>query len=105
MALWQTPALAFARERTVDELWGFCRGCYYAESCKAGCSWTSHVTLGRRGNMPWCYHRASTLKRMGLRERLVPVVRAEGVPYDYGRLELVVAPWAAAAAAEARAAG
>ena len=46
-----------------------------------------------RGNMPWCYHRASTLKRMGLRERLVPVAPAPGVPYDFGRLELVLEPW------------
>ncbi|MEQ1567253.1 MAG: radical SAM protein [Myxococcota bacterium] len=99
--IWNTEALAFARNRTVDELWGFCKTCYYAETCKAGCSWTSHVTLGKRGNMPWCYHRASQLKRLGLRERLVPVVAAEGVPYDYGRLELAVEPWEPAAAAEA----
>jgi radical SAM protein with 4Fe4S-binding SPASM domain len=91
--IWQTDELAFARNRTTDELWGFCKGCYYAETCKAGCSWTSHVTLGRRGNMPWCYHRATQLQRLGLRERLVPVVRPEGDPYDYGRLELVLEPW------------
>lgn len=91
--LWQTPEVAFARNRTTDELWGFCKGCYYADVCKAGCSWTSHVTLGRRGNMPWCYHRATTLKRMGLRERLVKVEDAPGQPYDFGRLELVVEPW------------
>jgi radical SAM protein with 4Fe4S-binding SPASM domain len=91
--IWETDELAFARKRTVEELWGFCRSCYYADICKAGCSWTSHTTLGKRGNMPWCYHRASTLKRMGLRERLVPVAPAPGVPYDFGRLELVLEPW------------
>ena len=91
--IWQTDELAFARRRTADELWGFCKGCYYAETCKAGCSWTSHVTLGRRGNMPWCYHRATQLKRLGLRERLVPVVAAKGDPYDYGRFELALEPW------------
>lgn len=91
--LWDTPEVRFGRDRTVDELWGFCRGCYYADICLAGCSWTSHVTLGRRGNMPWCYHRAATLKKQGLRERLEPVEKPEGVPYDYGRLRLVVEPW------------
>ncbi|MEQ1501768.1 MAG: radical SAM protein [Myxococcota bacterium] len=91
--IWRTEALGFARNRTVDELWGFCKTCYYAETCKAGCSWSSHVTLGRRGNMPWCYHRAATLKRSGLRERLVKVVDAPGTPYDFGRLELVLEPW------------
>lgn len=96
--LWETPALRFARDRKTpseggDELWGFCRGCYYADVCMAGCSWTSHVTLGRRGNMPWCYHRASTLKKQGLRERIRKVVDAEGLPYDYAKFELVVEPW------------
>jgi radical SAM protein with 4Fe4S-binding SPASM domain len=90
--LWETDELAFARDRTADELWGFCRTCYYADTCLAGCSWTSHVTLGKRGNMPWCYHRAKTLGKLGLRERLVPVQRAAGVPYDYGRFELVLEP-------------
>ncbi len=91
--IWQTPQLAFARERTTEELWGFCKGCYYAEVCKAGCSWTSHTTLGKRGNMPWCYHRAASLKEAGLRERLVRVEAPEGVPYDFGKFELVEEPW------------
>lgn len=91
--IWETPELRFARDRTTDELWGFCKTCYYAETCKAGCSWTSHVTLGRRGNMPWCYHRASQLKRLGLKERLVQVQPPTGEPYDYGRMELVLEPW------------
>jgi hypothetical protein len=43
--------------------------------------------------MPWCYHRATTLKKLGLRERIVPVVKAEGLPYDFGRFELEVEPW------------
>jgi radical SAM protein with 4Fe4S-binding SPASM domain len=91
--IWETPELRFARDRTSDELWGFCKGCYYADVCMAGCSWTSHVTLGKRGNMPWCYHRASTLKKSGLRERIRKVVDAAGIPYDYGKFELVVEPW------------
>lgn len=91
--IWQTDELAFARNRTKEELWGFCRTCYYADTCKAGCSWTSHVTLGKRGNMPWCYHRATTMKRLGLRERLVPVVAAPGIPYDFGQMEIVVEPF------------
>ena len=60
----------------------------------AGCSWTAHCTLGRRGNQPYCYHRAHTLKRRGLRERLEPVEVAEGLPFDHGRFELVEEPWA-----------
>ncbi|HHO49808.1 MAG TPA: radical SAM protein [Deltaproteobacteria bacterium] len=91
--IWQAPELTFARDRTTEELWGFCAGCYYAEICKAGCSWTSHTTLGRRGNMPWCYHRASKLKEQGLRERLIPAQAPPGVPYDFGRLELIEEPW------------
>ena len=100
-AIWETDELAFARKRTVEELWGFCKTCYYADVCKAGCSWTSHTTLGKRGNMPWCYHRASTLKRMGLRERLAAAEPPPGVPYDFGRLELILEPWAEEPAAKA----
>ena len=85
--------LRFARDRSVDELWGFCRTCYYAKVCKAGCSWTAHVTLGRRGNFPFCYYRVTELRRRGVRERLVHREAPEGVPFDYGRFDLVEEPW------------
>ncbi len=88
-AIWDTSTLAFARDRDPDELWGFCKGCYYAADCKGGCSWTAHTLLGRRGNMPYCHHRADTLARAGKRERLVPVEAAPGEPFDFGRFELV----------------
>lgn len=92
--LWERAELVrFARDRELDELWGFCKTCYYADVCKAGCSWTAHVTLGRRGNYPFCYHRVVQLRKKGLRERLVPKERAPGMPYDFGRFELVEEPW------------
>lgn len=88
------PALAFARtDERVSELWGFCKTCMYADICKGGCTFTAHTTLGRRGNNPFCYHRAATLKKRGLRERLVHKERAGGQPYDFGRFELVEEPW------------
>ena len=92
--IWNERAeLAFARERSTDELWGHCSGCYYADTCKGGCSWTAHTLLGRRGNMPYCFHRASELRDAGLRERLTRVESAEGAPFDFGRFELVEEPW------------
>jgi radical SAM protein with 4Fe4S-binding SPASM domain len=92
--LWgRTQALRFARDRTTDELWGFCKTCYYADECRAGCSWTVHTTLGRRGNNPFCYHRVKQLQKRGIRERLVPVERAPNKPYDHGRFEIVEEPW------------
>jgi radical SAM protein with 4Fe4S-binding SPASM domain len=92
--IWErAPPLRFTRERTVDELWGFCRGCYYAEACLAGCSWTSHVLFGRRGNNPFCHHRALELLRQGKRERLVREVAPGGAPFDYGRFEVIEEPW------------
>jgi radical SAM protein with 4Fe4S-binding SPASM domain len=87
------PALAFTRPRSTDELWGFCKGCYYAETCRAGCNFTAHATLGRRGNNPFCYHRAATHRRAGVRERLVQVSSAAGAPYDFGRFEIVEEAW------------
>lgn len=64
--LWQTSeAVRFTRDRTTDELWGFCKTCYYADECHAGCSWTAHCTLGKRGNNPFCYHRVKQLEKKG----------------------------------------
>lgn len=83
----------FARDRDASELWGFCESCYYADTCRAGCSFTTHCLLGKRGNNPWCYHRATQLRRRGLRERLVQVERPPNHFYDFGRFELVEEPW------------
>ena len=92
--IWDTsPAVRFSRDRELDELWGFCKSCYYAESCRGGCSWTAHTLLGRRGNMPYCYHRAETLRDRGVRERLERVVAAPGAPFDFGRFEIAEEPW------------
>ena len=59
----------------------------------AGCSFTTHCTLGRRGNNPFCYHRANELKKVGLRERLKQVEAADGQPYDFGRFEIIEEQW------------
>ena len=98
--IWRTaPELQFVRTRTTDELWGFCKTCDYADICRAGCSFTTHCTLGRRGNNPFCYHRAATLRRDGRRERLQRVDLAPGTPYDFGRFEIVEEDWPADEAA------
>ena len=78
------------RDRTVDDLWGFCRSCYYADECRAGCTWTGFSLFGKAGNNPLCHHRALEMQRRGLRERLVQVERAPGEPFDHGRFEIVV---------------
>ncbi len=92
-----SEVIAFTRDRDASELWGFCKGCYYAEVCRAGCSFTAHSTLGRRGNMPFCYYRASQFRKQGLRERLIHKTRAPGSPYDFGCFELAVEPWSTTA--------
>jgi radical SAM protein with 4Fe4S-binding SPASM domain len=92
--IWERAApLRFTRDRTVEDLWGFCRTCYYADTCRAGCSWTTHVLLGKPGNNPFCHHRALELLREGRRERVVRVEAAPGVPFDHGRFEIVVEPF------------
>jgi radical SAM protein with 4Fe4S-binding SPASM domain len=92
--IWEhAEAIRFTRDREIDELWGFCKTCYYADICRGGCSWTAHSTLGRRGNNPFCHHRVNELRKRGIRERLVPVERAPQQPYDFGRFELVEEPW------------
>ncbi len=91
--IWDAEQIAFTRDRGTNELWGFCKSCYYADTCRAGCSFTAHSTLGRRGNMPFCWHRANTLRKQGVREVLVPSFAAPGEPYDFGRFALREEPW------------
>ena len=92
-SIWEeTAELGFARDRPLEELWGYCARCYYATVCRGGCSWTAHTLLGRRGNMPYCHHRAEQLQKEGIRERLVKVEDAPGLPFDFGRYVLVEEP-------------
>ncbi|OYD95243.1 nif11-class peptide radical SAM maturase 3 [Nostoc sp. 'Peltigera membranacea cyanobiont' 210A] len=71
-------------------LWGFCKTCEYAELCRGGCSWTAHVFFNKRGNNPYCHHRALVHAKQGRRERVVPKVKAQGLPFDNGEFELIV---------------
>ena len=89
---WVFPFWDDSGDAPAQALHGFCKTCYYADVCRGGCAWTAHVTLGRPGNNPFCYHRAATLRGQGIRERLVQVRRAPGIPYDFGRFELVSEP-------------
>ena len=92
--IWErAEPLRFTRGRGVESLWGYCSTCYYAEGCLGGCSWTAHVLFGKIGNNPYCHHRALELLDKGLRERVVRVASTPGLPFDYGRFELVVEPW------------
>jgi radical SAM protein with 4Fe4S-binding SPASM domain len=82
--------LRYTRDRTVEDLWGFCRGCYYANECRGGCTWTAFSLFGRAGNNPYCHHRALELDRQGLRERVERIVAPPGEPFDVGTFRLVV---------------
>jgi radical SAM protein with 4Fe4S-binding SPASM domain len=89
--VWErSAALRYMRDRTVDDLWGYCRTCYYADACRAGCTWTAFSLFGKPGNNPLCHHRVLEMRKQGKRERLVPVAPAPGVPFDNGRFEIVV---------------
>jgi radical SAM protein with 4Fe4S-binding SPASM domain len=88
----QAPELNFTRRRTKEDLWGFCRECPFAETCLGGCTFTAHALFGRPGNNPYCHFRARSLAARGLRERLVPRVRAPGLPFDSARFDLLLEP-------------
>jgi radical SAM protein with 4Fe4S-binding SPASM domain len=95
--LWErAPALRYMRDRTTRDLWGYCAECYYADECRAGCTWTTDVLFGRPGNNPYCHHRALEFAARGLRERLVRTQAAPGEPFDHGLFDLVVEPLDAA---------
>jgi radical SAM protein with 4Fe4S-binding SPASM domain len=91
--LWaDSEALQFNRSRGTDSLWGFCRDCRYAASCRGGCTWTADSLLGRRGNNPYCHHRVLTLAERGVRERIVKVEDAPALPFGTGRFALIEEP-------------
>jgi nif11-class peptide radical SAM maturase 3 len=81
----------------VEHLWGFCKTCEFAELCRGGCSWTAHVFFDKRGNNPYCHHRALTQAKQGIRERMVMKRQANGLPFDNGEFSLIEepidAPW------------
>jgi len=88
--LWsEHPAVAFNRDRGVEDLWGFCRSCYYAEVCRGGCTWTADALFGRRGNNPYCHHRVLKLAQRGIRERIVKVEDAPMHSFATGRFSLI----------------
>lgn len=91
--IWERAApMRFNRGRGVESLWGYCASCYYADTCKGGCTWTSEALLGKPGNNPMCHHRALEMQRAGKRERLVQIAAAAGEPFDQGRFELIEEP-------------
>jgi len=88
--IWKTsPEIHFGRMRSVEDLWGFCRTCYYADVCRGGCTWTSHSLLGIPGNNPYCHYRALELRKDGLRERIVKIREAAKASFAVGEFELV----------------
>ena len=92
----RTPELTFnetqGTDQATDHLWGFCGTCEYASVCRGGCSWTSHVFFDRRGNNPYCHHRALSKAGQGIRESFVQLSTASGRPFDNGCFELTEAP-------------
>jgi radical SAM protein with 4Fe4S-binding SPASM domain len=88
--IWTTsPEIHFSRFRSVEDLWGFSRTCYYAEVCRGGCTWTSHSLLGRPGNNPSCHYRALELGKKGWRERVVKRKDAPPSSFAAGEFELI----------------
>jgi len=89
--IWQRGGpIRYTRDRTVEDLWGFCRTCYYADTCRSGCSWMGDSLLGKPGNNPYCHHRALELQRAGKRERVERIEEAPGLPFDAGRFRLIL---------------
>jgi Y-X(10)_GDL-associated radical SAM protein len=88
--IWQgSRPIHFGRLRSAEELWGFCRSCYYADVCRGGCTWTSHSLLGLPGNNPYCHYRVLELQKKGLRERIRKVREAARTSFAVGEFEVV----------------
>ena len=86
----QSPQMQYFRHQGVEDLWGYCRECYYADVCKAGCTAASEPLLGRPGNNPFCHHRALMMDEKGYRERIELVRGAESdLPFAQGLFRIV----------------
>ncbi|MEX1367256.1 MAG: radical SAM protein [Nannocystaceae bacterium] len=90
--VYETSPLTFNDELGTKHLWGFCKGCEFAEVCRGGDTWTAHVFFDRDGNDPYCHHRALHHAARGMREQLSLKQRAEGVPFDNGVFEIEPVP-------------
>ncbi len=89
-ALWSAgPQIEYTRTRETTHLWGYCESCYYAKTCRGGCTAVAEPLLGRPGNNPYCHHRALDLDRRGERERVELVEAAPGVPFDHGLYRII----------------
>ncbi|WP_404939102.1 GDL motif peptide-associated radical SAM/SPASM maturase [Pseudomonas sp. JDS08PS003] len=84
-----SEGMHFGRLRSVDDLWGYCRTCYYNDVCRGGCTWTSHSLLGKPGNNPYCHYRTLDLQKKGLRERIVKLEDAGPASFSVGRFDLI----------------
>lgn len=89
----RAPELRLSRDMTKDKLSGFCATCYYADDCRGGCHWTSHVLLGYPGDNPYCHHRAVELLDRNERERVRVKTPAPGEPFDYATYVIDREPW------------
>ncbi|KAF7788907.1 hypothetical protein PRUB_a2008 [Pseudoalteromonas rubra] len=71
-------------EDATRHLWGECANCEFAAVCRAGCHWTAHVFFGKRGNNPYCHHRALKKAALNQRERFYIQQAAPGKSFDHG---------------------
>lgn len=84
------PHVGALRVPPNEGLFGFCATCYYAQVCRGGCTCAAQAVHGRRGDNPYCYHRALELERQGLRERIERVAESDGTPYRAGVHRVIV---------------
>ncbi|MGJ4890271.1 radical SAM protein [Bradyrhizobium sp. HKCCYLRH3099] len=72
---------------------GYCSECYYRDSCRSGCVWTSDSLFGEAGNNPYCYYRVLELKKQNIREKVVKVTEAENASFATGKFSIVQEEW------------
>jgi radical SAM protein with 4Fe4S-binding SPASM domain len=98
-----TPDVGFNTDAGTDagvsHMWGYCRTCPHAATCRGGCTQTATTLLGKRGNNPFCHYRALEHKARGRRERVVQRLIPIGKPFDHGEFRVIEepidAPWPA----------
>jgi radical SAM protein with 4Fe4S-binding SPASM domain len=67
----------------------FCDGCYYRDTCLAGCTWQADSVTGDGRDNPFCHYRALSLAAHGLRERIEKVEEAAPVSFAAGRFAVI----------------
>ena len=90
--IWDIKLISLESRNKVNS-GGFVKVVTMRRPVKEDALWTSHTLLGKRGNMPYCYHRADMLAQQGVYEILQQTQRKKGIYLTMVNLSCINVPY------------